>query len=230
METKQATRIQTSLLNGIEKKALVWLAGKQPAWMTSDILTLIGLIGSILIFCGYLLSVRNINWLWLSTFGLLVNWYGDSLDGTLARVRNKQRPLYGYYLDHMIDLVDEAFMFFGVGLSALAHLEVVLWMYVFYLWMTIGVSINAHLRSEFKLTYAKLGPTEFRVLVMLVNTLLIFIKPLREFTLPLSIGRYSISLTTLDLGIVAVGILLAAMFFTTMVKDLKYYSKIDPKR
>ena len=81
---KKAERIQTSFLNGVEKKALVWLAQRQPKWVTSDMLTWIGTFGSMLIALGYILSHINVNWLWLSSFGLIVNWYGDSLDGTLV--------------------------------------------------------------------------------------------------------------------------------------------------
>ena len=84
---KKAERIQTSFLNGVERKALVWLAERQPRWVTSDMLTWLGTTGSFLIFLGYALSNYNVQWLWLSTLGLVVNWYGDSLDGTLARVR-----------------------------------------------------------------------------------------------------------------------------------------------
>ena len=90
-----AVRIQTSILNAGEKKVLVWLAKRQPGWMTSDILTFIGTIGAVVVAVGYLLASVNINFLWLSSLGFVINWYGDSLDGTLARVRNRQRPIYG---------------------------------------------------------------------------------------------------------------------------------------
>ncbi len=119
---KKAERIQTSFLNGLEKKALVWLAARQPRWVTSDLLTWTGTFGSVLIALGYILSNLNVNWLWLSTFGLIVNWYGDSLDGTLARVRNTQRPIYGYYLDHTVDGINETLMFVGIGLSPFLNL------------------------------------------------------------------------------------------------------------
>ena len=119
MELKQSTRIQTSLLNGAEKKALVWMASRMPQWVTSDMLTWFGLFGSFLGGLGFFLTHYSIYWLWLSCLGLVINWFGDSLDGTIARVRNTQRPLYGYYLDHNIDTVTEAFMFIGAGLSPL---------------------------------------------------------------------------------------------------------------
>ncbi|MBQ5486873.1 MAG: CDP-alcohol phosphatidyltransferase family protein [Bacteroidales bacterium] len=108
MADKKAVRIQNSILNGAEKKALAWLAERQPKWVVSDMLTLVGIIGALMIGAGFVLCSKNINWLWLSIAGFVVNWYGDSLDGTLARVRNTQRPLYGYYLDHTVDCFNEA--------------------------------------------------------------------------------------------------------------------------
>ena len=118
METHKAdaVRIQTSILNALEKKVLVWLAERQPKWVTSDMLTYIGTFGAAVIAVGYILSAWNINFLWLSSLGFIINWYGDSLDGTLARVRQTQRPIYGYYLDHTIDTINEVMIFIGVGL------------------------------------------------------------------------------------------------------------------
>ncbi len=162
MERKQATRIQESVLNTLEHKALIWLAARQPRWVTSDMLTAIGTFGAFLIGLGYALTFININFLWLSTFGLLVNWYGDSLDGNLARYRHKQRPVYGYYLDHTMDVINESMMFFGAGMAPFFDMRLTLSAFILYLLMTLNVSMNAHLKSEFKLTYLKLGPTEFR--------------------------------------------------------------------
>ena len=93
MLKEQSKRIQTSVLNAAEKKVLVWLASRQPRWMTSDILTFIGVLGAVIVAVGYALSNYFIQWLWLASFGFFVNWYGDSLDGTLARVRSLQRPV-----------------------------------------------------------------------------------------------------------------------------------------
>ena len=100
MGKETSTRIQTSILNALEKKALVWLAGKQPRWMTSDVLTYIGVLGAVVCAVGFALANLDIRYLWLSSLGLVINWYGDSLDGTLARVRNTQRPVYGFFIDH----------------------------------------------------------------------------------------------------------------------------------
>ena len=223
-----AVRIQTSVLNALEKKVLVWLAEHQPKWVTSDILTYLGTFGAVVIATGYILSAWNINFLWLSSLGFIINWYGDSLDGTLARVRKTQRPIYGYYLDHTIDAINEVMIFVGVGLSGLMHLEIALLALVMYLLMTINVSINAHLKKEFKLTYAKMGPTEFRIIMILINTSFALTRPLREFSHSFTLCGREFVFGALDyIGIVIV-IILALMHLTTVRNDIKGYAEIDP--
>ena len=205
-EIRQAERIQTSVINKLEHKALVWLAKRQPNWVTSDMLTGVGIVGAFIVGLGFVLTRYSIDWLWLSSAGLVINWYGDSLDGTLARVRNTQRPIYGYYIDHTIDCVNEAMMFVGAGLSPLMHIDLALAAFILYLFMTINVSINAHLKSEFRLTYAKLGPTEFRMLIIIANTVLIAAPSLTTFCIALG----GDSLTLLDLVAAAIIALLTA--------------------
>lgn len=223
-----AVRIQTSVLNALEKKALVWLAERQPRWVTSDILTYLGTFGAVVIAVGYILSAWNINFLWLSSLGFVINWYGDSLDGTLARVRKTQRPVYGYYLDHTIDAINEVMIFVGVGLSGLMHLEIALLALVMYLLMTINVSINAHLKKEFKLTYASMGPTEFRIIMIMINTLFAVIRPLRELSHEFALFGHEFAFGALDyIGIVIIAVL-AIMHLTTVRKDIKGYAEMDP--
>lgn len=223
-----AVRIQTSVLNALEKKVLVWLAERQPKWMTSDILTYIGTFGAAVIAAGYILSAWNINFLWMSSLGFVINWYGDSLDGTLARVRKMQRPIYGYYLDHTIDTINEVMIFVGIGLSGLMHLEIALFALVMYFLMTINVSINAHLKKEFKLTYASMGPTEFRIIMIIINTLFALIRPLREFSHSFMICGHKFTLGALDYIGILIIIILALLHMTTVRNDIKDYAKIDP--
>lgn len=228
MTDKKAERIQTSFLNGIEKKALVWLAARQPKWMVSDMLTFIGTLGAIVIAAGYILSSQSIHFLWLSSLGFIINWYGDSLDGTLARVRDMQRPIYGYYLDHTVDCINEAFMFLGVGLSPLMNLPLALMILVVYLFLTINVSVNAHLKGEFKLTYLKLGPTEFRVFAIFVNTLFILVRPLRDFSQQVNILGHPAELRALDVAGIIILVLLVAIYLITIISDARAYAKADP--
>ena len=223
-----AVRIQTSVLNAAEKKVLVWLAERQPKWITSDILTYIGTFGAIVIAAGYILSTRNINFLWLSSLGFIINWYGDSLDGTLARVRKMQRPIYGYYIDHTVDAINEVMIFVGVGLSGLMHLEIALMALVMYFLITINVSINAHLKKEFKLTYAKMGPTEFRIVMIIINTLFALIRPLRDFSHSFILFGHELTFEALDYIGVVIIIILVILHLTTVINDMKGYAEIDP--
>lgn len=223
-----AVRIQTSVLNALEKKVLVWLAERQPKWMTSDILTYLGTFGAVVIAAGYILASRNINFLWLSSLGFVINWYGDSLDGTLARVRKLQRPVYGYYLDHTIDAVNEVMIFVSVGISGLMHLNIALLALVMYLLITLNVSINAHLKKEFRLTYAKMGPTEFRIIMVIVNTLFIMIRPLREFSYTFMICGQEYVYHALDFIGMAIVVVLAVIHLVTISSDIREYAVMDP--
>ncbi|MBQ3710999.1 MAG: CDP-alcohol phosphatidyltransferase family protein [Bacteroidales bacterium] len=227
---EQATRIQTSVLSAAEKKALVWLAARQPKWVTSDFMTGLGMVGSVLIFAGFVLSNLGMQWLWVAIAGLILNWYGDSLDGTLARVRHAQRPVYGYFLDHTMDIANELLMFIGVGLSPLVHLHVALMALVFYLILTVMQNINAHLRQEFNLTYAKLGPTELRLFVILICLLFIFVKPISEYRHTIHVLGNVYTATIFDYVAVFVVVALAAISLGYFIKDLKYYAKIDPPK
>jgi phosphatidylglycerophosphate synthase len=223
-----AVRIQTSVLNALEKKVLVWLAERQPKWMTSDILTYLGTFGAVVIAAGYILASRNINFLWLSSLGFVINWYGDSLDGTLARVRKLQRPVYGYYLDHTIDAINEVMIFVSVGISGLMHLNIALLALVMYLLITLNVSINAHLKKEFRLTYAKMGPTEFRIIMVIVNTLFIMIRPLREFSYTFMICGQEYVFRALDFIGMAIVVVLAVIHLVTISSDIREYAVMDP--
>ena len=225
---EQSVRIQTSVLNGIEKKVLIYLAKRQPRWMTSDMLTFIGVIGSVLGAIGYILSNLNIVWLWLSTAGYIINWYGDSLDGTLARVRHTQRPIYGFYIDHCVDGITTAIICIGAGLSQLMNLGIAMTVLVLYLLLSISVYINSHLKGEFKLTYAGMGPTELRLIMIIVNTLYIYMAPIRNFAMHIYIFGNDITLGAFDFVAIGLILVLAAIYIQNFFSDAKGYAKIDP--
>ena len=227
-KTKQAARIQTSILNPAEKKVLVWLAERQPGWMTSNYLTFIGVFGALLTGLGYAMTIKGMGWLWLANLGFLVNWYGDSLDGSLARVRKTQRPIYGFYLDHSVDMFNEAMMFIGVGLSPLLDMTIALSILAIYLALTATVSVNAHLRSEFRLTYGKRGPTEFRLIAIIANIIFIYVKPLTQWHCGFRLLGTDITWGAFDLTAFAILIVITLMFTVNFFNDLKYYAKVDP--
>ncbi len=103
---------------------------------------------------------------------LVVNWFGDSLDGTLARVRGAERPRYGYYLDHIVDAYSTAVIGLGIGLSPFVHFGLALGLVVLYLVLSINVYLESHVFGKFKISYGKLGPTEVRLILVLANAAL----------------------------------------------------------
>ena len=230
MEVKTSKRIQNNVIDSLEKKVLKWLAYRMPRWVTSDFLTFIGFLGSLMIGAGFVLTNWNLNWLWLTIAGLFVNWYGDSLDGTLARVRNTQRPVYGYYLDHTMDVVNEILMFVGLGFSPLVHLPIALAAFVCYLALTLNVSINAHLRGEFKLSYFKLGPTEFRLIVVIICLVFIYCPAVNSYAHAVTIFGNTYVYGIFDFIALGITALLGLIWVVTIIGDIKYYSKVDPPK
>ena len=229
-EKKQAARIQTSILNGLEKKILVWMAERMPRWVSSDMLTFIGFVGACVIATGYALSNLSLQWLWLSSFGFLLNWFGDSMDGSLARVRNTQRKTYGFFIDHNVDVINETIMFVGVGMSPLINLSFAMLALVAYFMLSVYVYIDCHLKGEMKLTYGGLGPTEFRLLVVLVNTLYIFIPWLTEWKVEMTIFHNEFLVGLMDYVAVAVSFLIFGFYLVSFFKDARYFARIDPPK
>ncbi len=157
------------LLGALERPALDWLSRKMPAWITPNIMTIIGMFGSFMIFFGYFLTHYNENYIWLACAGFVVNWFGDSLDGTLARYRNIQRPKFGFYLDHAIDVAAQLLMFTGIGLSVYASLNLALFALVGYLLISILSYLAIITSNVFGIAYISLGPTEMRLIAILTN-------------------------------------------------------------
>lgn len=223
MGKEKSERIQTSFLNSVEKKALVWLAGRQPKWMTSDILTYIGVFGSVLFTVGCFLANSNVFYLWMASLGLVIHWYGDSMDGTLARVRNTQRPVYGFFIDHTLDVVTTALIFIGVGCSPMFRMDVALFAFSGYLGLSIYTYIGMILKDEFRLTYGKLGPTEFRLLLILMCILYMY-TPWSQYTY--EIGGMQFGLFDILGGIITA--ILYLIYLIQFVKDRRYFAEKDP--
>lgn len=229
-EKKQATRIQTSILNPLEKKVLVWLAERMPKWVTSDMLTLVGFFGAVIMATGYALANIDLRWLWLSCFGLFVNWFGDSLDGSLARVRKTQRKTYGFYIDHNVDVINETIMFIGVGCSPLVNMSFAMLALVAYFMLSIYVYIDCHLKGEMRLTYGGLGPTEFRLILIIVNICFIYVPWLSEWKKPVTLFHNDFMIGLFDYIAVAAALLMFVIYLVSFFRDLKYFAKIDPPK
>lgn len=227
-QQKQAVRIQTSFLNGIEKKTLVWMAQRLPKWVTSDFLTFLGVLGAVIASAGYVLSNYNILYLWIATGGILLNWFGDSLDGTVARVRNTQRPIYGYFLDHNIDGMTLAVVCVGAGFSSMLNLAVSMSVFGAYMLMTVFTYINTHLRGDFRLTYGKMGPTEFRLIIVIINTLVMYVPYIRNYNYHFTVYGTDVVFSMFDFMALGVTAILLIIYIVVFCIDLKKYSKMDP--
>ncbi len=195
------SRVNRILLGPLERPALKWFTEHMPGWMTPDILTGIGFFGAILIAVSYYLTNFNPAFLWLASFGFFINWFGDSLDGTLARFRKIERPRYGFFLDHTLDSASETIIFIGLGLSPYVNLNLAFLALIGYLLLSIFVFISTYVSGEFKISYGSFGPTEIRAVAILANTLIFFLgNPV------VGIFGREVSLYDLLLGIVTVAL------------------------
>ena len=178
---RDAYRLQESFSAGAERKVLAWLAARLPARVNSDHLTLLGFVAMFLAGVSYAFARTNRAGLLLATLFLALNWFGDSLDGTLARLRNRQRPRYGFYVDHMIDTFGGFFLMGGLALSGFVDWRIALGMYVAFLMLSVEVYLATYSVGTFRLSFAKFGPTEIRILLALGNAVLWFHSDARVF-------------------------------------------------
>ncbi|HEV2731262.1 MAG TPA: CDP-alcohol phosphatidyltransferase family protein [Terriglobales bacterium] len=166
---RQATRVHGSFLAAAEKRALVWMAERMPAWVNSDHLTILGFAAQIATGVCYSLAVHDRRMLLAAIVCLAVNWFGDSLDGTLARVRQQQRPRYGFYVDHMIDSVGAVAMMGGLALSGYMHPVIAIGLLIAFLLLSIQSYLATYTLGEFHLSFWRFGPTELRILLAVGN-------------------------------------------------------------
>ena len=172
-EAVKAEREPTFLLAKPEKRLLRWIAARLPRWILPDDLTALGVLAAIGIAAAYALSNQDPLWLWAASGLLVVHWLGDSLDGTLARVRRIERPRYGYYLDHLVDAGATIAIGAGLGLSPYMTLVTGLAVVVAYLALSINTYLETQVFGVFSLGYGRFGPTEARVGLILVNLALL---------------------------------------------------------
>ena len=164
-----ASRLNDSLLAGAEKRSLIWMARRLPLAIQPDHLTVLGLGAQVMAGATYALARYNRFWL-LAVIGFLfLNWLGDSLDGTLARVRNRQRPRYGFYVDHMIDSFGSLALMGGLALSGYMHPVIAIGLLIAFLLLSIQSYLATYTLGEFQLSFWSFGPTELRILLAVGN-------------------------------------------------------------
>jgi phosphatidylglycerophosphate synthase len=218
-----AKRELTFLLAKPEKKLLWWIAARLPRAINSNHLTALGVLGSLAAAVAYAVSGFDLRWLWLASAGLVVNWFGDSLDGTVARVRKAERPRYGYYLDHIVDAFSTAAIGIGIGLSPFMSFPIAMLLVVLYLTLSINVYLESQVFGVFKLAYGIFGPTEARLMLIALNILFVLAPQMQQ------VPVWIISL----LGNTVAALLVIAMLTTLAVrfgKNLHRLAKMEPRK
>jgi len=170
---QDARREQTSILAPLERAALRGLARRMPRWVNSDHLSLLGLLAMFMAGVCYAASGQNPLLLHLVNVFIFLNWFGDSLDGTLARYRDRQRPRYGFYVDHIIDTFGALFFIFGLALSGFMSERVAAALLIVFLMLAINSYLAAYALGVFKISQWKLGPTEMRLVLIIGNLYLL---------------------------------------------------------
>ena len=183
---------------------LLWLAARMPCWVTSDQLTLLGFLSMLMAGAGYLLARWHPVGLLLATACLALNWFGDSLDGTLARVRNRQRPRYGFYVDHMVDSFGALFLMSGLGASTYVDWRIAMGMLIAFLLLSIESYLASYTLGIFRLSFAKFGPTEIRILLAAGNVVLWFRPEMRIPGLPYRLLDFGGLVAVVAMGIMVV--------------------------
>ncbi len=173
-EFRDANRAQVSFLAPVEKKCLIWMAQRTPPWINSDHLTLLGLVSLMGAGLSYWYARWHRRGLALVIVFLFLNWLGDSLDGTLARVRNRLRPRYGFYVDHIVDAFGTFFLLGGLGLSGYMSPGVATGLLIAYFMLSIEVYLATYAIGTFHLSFWKFSPTELRILLMIGNVALLW--------------------------------------------------------
>ena len=219
--TSDAPRDKRFLLAHHEGRVLEWIARRLPRRVMPDHMTALGVLAAFGIAGAYLLSNGDRTWLWAASALLVVHWLGDSLDGTLARVRGIERPKYGYYLDHLVDALATAVIGIGLGLSPWMLLPVGLAIVVAYLVLSINTYLETQALGVFTLGYGRVGPTEVRLALIGLNTLLAL-----GVGLGFEVG--ALGLTVLDLtGLAVAGVMLVTLVGRS-ARNLRMLAEMEP--
>jgi phosphatidylglycerophosphate synthase len=217
-EINNHRRVNDILLGPLERPTLKWLAAHMPAWVTPDKLTSVGVFGSLLVATSYILSPYDRNFLWLASLGFVVNWLGDSLDGTLARHRRIERPMYGFFVDHVMDAFSVSVIVLALGLTPYVNFTIACLTLIAYLLLSVLVFVRTSAVGEFKISYSKLGPTEIRVFAVILNATMYFGG--ERISLWNSGPLSQIPLSAYDLLLLVLTFLLLSFFVVTTIQEI----------
>jgi phosphatidylglycerophosphate synthase len=221
--TTKHERVIDTITGRLERKALHGLASRLPAWVTPDMLTGVSLFSALVTAVSYAFSGQFSWLLWVACAGFVINWFGDSLDGTLARYRHIERPRYGYFLDHSVDAINETLIFLGIGFSGYVRMDIALVALVGYLLVSLYTALSIYVTGQFKISYAYLGPTEIRLIAILAS-IGAYIDGSRFVALPF--GNFSF-FELITLGLI---ILFFSAFLLSTIGQIVRLSRVDISR
>lgn len=198
-------RVQANIVAKIERKLLDWICERLPRWITPDHLTLCGACGAITVFSSYCLSRLDPAFFWLASFGSILHWFGDSLDGSLARYRHIERPKYGFFLDYSIDALCNLFIVSGLGFTLFVRMDVALFVLAGYYLLCIYVLLKHQVTGIFPLTFIGAGPTELRLGMIVINLSMYFFGKI-------NLSIWDTTLSVYDCIYFAIGLLFVGLY------------------
>ena len=219
--TKQRA-INTAITGKAEEKAKKWICPRIPQWINSDHLTILGYIGILITSIGMILGFVNRLYVTLVPLGLLINWFGDSFDGSIARYRNKGRPKYGYYIDKIVDSVAVITLALGFGLSGFIKIEISLLFACIYLALMSHVDLVVHVQGESRNAFGLFGPTEIRIIGVFFSIYIFFSKVIY-------FNIWGNLWTQFDLGMLILILIMAMILIVSIIKKGIELNKIDTK-
>ena len=216
---KEAVRVHTSVLAGVEKRCLVWMAKRLPSFINSDHLTTLAGLAMLGAGVCYAIGPASKTAMFVAVGMLVLNWFGDSLDGTLARVRHHERPRYGFYVDHVLDAVGVLFLAGGFALGGFMSPLVAAGFAIAYYLLTIEIALATHAVGTFRISFWKFGPTELRILLA-IGTFQLLKSPF--------VTVFGERVLLFDLsGVIAIVALLAT-FVTSAVRNGRLLYELEP--
>jgi len=218
---KPVSRIQENILAVSERRLLNWLCARMPMWVTPDFLTSFGVVGAFAIFAGYALSLFGVAWLWLAIVGYVMQWFGDSMDGSLARFRKIERPRFGFFIDHSCDGLTLLLILAGIGLSPYVTLSIALVTLAGYLLLSIHAYLATHVLGEMRLSYLSLGPTELRFALIFTTFMMMVMGYDRDWFYPVS---------GFDLLFGGAGAIMIVIFVVQTLKTARQLAAEDSKK
>ena len=214
--------INTAITAKAEEKAKEIICPRIPEWIGPDHLTLIGVIGIVIVSIGFVLGYLNRYYLGLVPLGLIINWFGDSFDGSIARYRKRTRPNYGYYIDKMVDAVVMIMFGLGLGLSGFVKIEIAILLTAIYLAMMINVDLLVYVKGEAKNSFGWFGPTEFRI-IGIIFSIVMFFMPVKYYDI------YGYLVTQYDIVVLVLSVLMFLILISEIVKNGIRLNKEDTK-